>query len=323
MGNAFIAATNDQSALFYNPAGLESVHNYIFDIVTVGVTVNQQTLEVADASGNDAVAALGAATGGKLYQEIPLSAFSMVGPGWGWSLFGTVVLDTQVHNPVVPWFGVNYYAQTGAVIGGSMSFFDHSLDVGVTYKQISRAGLGQEFHIVDFVDPDFEETVQDDLETGKMQSATDVGAIYHYDAFYDFPIKLAAVMHNIGSLDFGSTGKIPTTLDLGMATETEFLGLDLLAAADFVDTGFAATEQKSWRRNVNLGVELGMWMRSNGHHALSYRMGMKGVYPSSGFTLNVPYLPLEVTYAKWSEEIGSYAGSLEDKRQSVELTIGF
>ena len=327
MGNAFIAATNDDSALFYNPAGLESVKNYTFELVSFGGTINQSTLDIAAASGSDSTALLGAMTGGKIYNELNGSGLSFVAPGWGWSFFGGLVIEPEIHNPVVPYFNVSGYVQGGAVAGFSMNFADQLLDVGVTFKSISRAGISKEVHLVDFLDEDFADTIQDEFETGSMQNAIDVGAIYHFENFYNYQLKLGAVMRNIGGMDFGSTGSFPTTMDFGVASESEFFGVDLLLAADLIDATFKNTPTKSLKRNTNFGAEFGMFMRSNGQHALSYRVGMKGGYPSSGWTLNPHFLLLgvipKIEYAEWSEEIGTFGGANEDKRKSLQITFNF
>ncbi len=323
MGNAFIAVANDESALFYNPAGLESVKNYTFEFVSVAVTANQSLLDIANADGTDSTATLGSITGGKIYSEANVSLMSFTAPGWGWSLFGSLVIDPGVHNPVVPYFDVSGFVQSGAAVGFSMNFMDQLLDIGVGLKSVSRTGIRTEVHIVDFLDDDFADNIQDDFVEGTKQQAIDVGVIYHLESIYNFQTKFGAVMKNIGGMDFGSTGKFPTTIDLGVASESEFVGLDMLLAADVVDIGFKNTPVKSLKRNFNIGAELGMFMRNNGHHALSSRFGMKGGYPSKGFTINPPYLPITIDYAEWSEEIGTYGGSNRDERKSLQLAINF
>ncbi len=323
MGNAFIASVNDEFSLYYNPAGLESVKNYTFEALSVGAAVNQNLLDIAQASGSDATALLGQITGNKIYFEGNGSFLSFTAPGWGWSLFSSIVLDGTVHNPVVPYITTNAYAQAGGVFGLSMNFDDGLLDVGASIKQVSRAGIGTTLHIVDFLDPNLEQNLRDQFETGAPQKSVDLGATYHIEDYYLFQTKVSAVLRNISGLDFGTTGKIPTTLDFGIASESEFFGVDVLLAADLVDATFKTTKVKSLRRNLNIGAEFGLFMRSNGHHVISYRLGMKGPYPSSGFTFNPPYIPIMIDYAQWSEEIGAYSGALRDRRQAVQIAINF
>ncbi|MDX2470270.1 MAG: hypothetical protein QNL04_06800 [SAR324 cluster bacterium] len=323
MGNAFTAVANDESALFYNPAGLESVKNYSFELVSLAATVNQNLLDIASADGSDATATLGTITGGKIYSEANASLLSFTAPGWGWSFFGSLVIDPGVHNPVVPYFDVAGFVQSGIAVGFSMNFMDQLLDVGVGLKSVSRTGIRTEVHIVDFLDDDFSSNIQDDFVDGKKQQAIDVGLIYHMEDFYNYQTKFGAVVKNIGGMDFGTTGTFPTTIDVGVASESEFVGLDVLVAADVVDIAFKNTPTKSLQRNFNVGAEFGMYMRNNGHHTLSARLGMKGGYASTGWTLNPPYIPITIDYAEWSEEIGTYGGSNRDKRKSLQLAINF
>ena len=323
MGNAFIATANDEFSLYYNPAGLESVRHYSFEFFNVGGTINQNLIDLGNASGTDSTALLGQITGNKIYFEGSLSALSFTAPGWGWSLFTSGVMDGTIHNPVVPYVTTNAYVQAGGLFGLSMNFADALLDIGVVLKQINRAGIGTSLHIVDFLDPNLEQSLRDQMISGAPQKSIDIGATYHLEDSFMFQTKASAVLHNIGGLDFGSTGQIPTTLDFGIASESEFFGVDVILAADLVDATFKTTETKSIRRNINLGVELGLLMRSNGHNMISYRMGMKGPYPTSGWTINPPYIPIMIDYAQWSEEIGSYAGSVRDRRQTVQFAINF
>ena len=53
------------------------------------------------------------------------------------------------------------------------------------------------------------------------------------------------------------------------------------------------------------------------------RLGYQGPYSSFGFTINPAYVPITFDYASWSENVGSANDPLEDKRQSLQLSINF
>jgi len=323
MGNAFVAAANDESSLYYNPAGLASVQRSFFEILSTNVTVNQNLIDMGNQSGSDQTAFVGDLIGNKIYAEGGLGLLSFTAPYWGWSTFAGFTMDATIHNPTIPYFDVLGYAQYGALGGFAVTMYDQLIDVGVSLKYISRAGIGKTFHIVDFLDPKFDTKIQDDF-VNKSQVSSDVGATYHIDQWYNYNLKVSAVMKDIGGLDFGSSGSIPTTVNFGLASESEFAGFDLLVAADLVDATFAATEKKSFARNFNMGAELGLSKRSNGgHHALAFRLGKKGPYPTKGISFNPPYLPIMIDYASWSEEVGAVAGAKEDKRQTIQLSFNF
>ncbi|NQU65999.1 MAG: hypothetical protein HQ517_17205, partial [SAR324 cluster bacterium] len=152
----------------------------------------------------------------------------------------------------------------------------------------------------------------------------DLGFIYHLDQISNLETKVAYVIRNIGEMDFGTAGVIPMTMDVGISSESEIAGFDFIFAADYVDLTNKLTAHRSYLRNLKVGVEVGCFKRSNGHHALSMRLGLNAIYyPSIGFSINIPGLPIKIDYAAWSEEIGFLAGKIEDKRQSANVSINF
>ncbi|MDT8446812.1 MAG: conjugal transfer protein TraF [bacterium] len=322
MGNAFVAAANDESSLFYNPAGLASVKRSMFEILSVNATLNQNLIDLSQADSDESTAKMGEFVGEKLYVEAGTGLLSFTAPYWGYSFFNNLVLDQQVHNPTVPYFETLAYVQAGLIGGFAFTLWDQSLDVGVSMKYVQRAGIGKTVHIVDLLDDDFADNIQDEF-VNTSRISPDVGVTYHYDRFYNAFLSFSAVMKNIGGMDFGSTGTLPTTIDFGVASESEVLGVDVIGAVDLVDATYQATEKKSFQRNLNMGMELGFWPRSNNHHALALRFGRKGPYTTTGLSLNPPYLPFMIDYASWSEEVGAAAGAKEDKRTSVQISFNF
>ena len=262
--------------------------------------------------------------GKRYYAEGGLSGLSITGPGWGYSIFANAVADIAVNNPTVPFFDVRVYGQIGALTGVGYSLMDYELDVGVAIKVVRRIGVQRTFHIVDFA-PALKGEFDDLIDSGSDVTAyaPDAGVIYHYDRYHDFPLKFAAVAQNIGGLDFDKAGEVPMTINVGASTEVEMLGFDVTFAADELDLlGAQDTERdKSYVQDLKLGVEAGLFKLFNGHHLVSFRFGRNGVYNAFGFSLNV--FGLKIDYAQWSEEVGSFAGSQEDQRQAIKITLIF
>ena len=137
--------------------------------------------------------------------------------------------------------------------------------------------------------------------------------------------KVAISLNNIGSHDFKDAGKVPMTMDIGISTNSELNGFDIILSADYKDL-FDGQQLVSEGnlisdRNVKLGVEFGWNRLFNGHHMLSLRAGRNGPYYSVGWTTNL--FGLKIDFAKYSEEIGGYAGELEDKRTSIQFSLIF
>ena len=321
MGGAFTAVANDEYALFYNPAGLRSVYYNIFTLVNAAVTVNQTTTDF----GNEANAsnALSSYSGKKLYLEpLDLGLLSFVNSRFGWSVFGNSVFDFRIDSisgsNVDATF--NAYGQFGGVLGGAWSFLDHQLDVGISGKIAHRTGSATtvtvtEQAIIDAYVSQNTTALENSIKTSydnKTAFSADVGVMYHLDSYYTFAPKLG--LSYLGELNFGGAGKIPGTLNLGASTESEYGGIDIIMAADYMDV-LDAHKLKGGK--FRFGLELGVEKLNNGHHAASFRMGHNG-YLSSGISLNL--WKLKIDYAQYSQTLNS---GLEDKRKSLGVGLVF
>ena len=330
MGNAFTAVANDETVLFYNPAGLRSIHYHIYELLTISATTNENTLKIAqDISDSETENALSRIVGKKLWLELDLAALNHLNSRFGWSLFGNSLLDIQVRNPVVPYLDVRAYVQGGILGGMAWSFMDRQLDIGVGMKAIHRTGLDKDLHI-------FDEAILaaiNDSDTSKLKKeysstnrfSPDFGAIYHIDSWYNVEPKFALTIMNIGGMDFGKAGKIPMTINVGVATESEFQGIDVITALDYQDLSNAqdlASEGSTFTlRNLKMGVEAGLEKLFNGHHLFSGRFGFNGPYTTFGVSVNL--FGFKIDYADWGEEIGQYAGAIEDRRRTLQISFIF
>ena len=321
MGGAFTAVANDEYALFYNPAGLRSVYYNIFTFFNAASTLNQTTTDF----GNEANAssALSSYSGKKMYLEpLDIGLLSFVNSRFGWSLFGNSLLDFQINSISGSNVDATFqaYGQFGGVLGGAWSFFDHQLDVGISGKVAYRTGAKSTVTVTeqDFIDAYFSgntSALENSIKTSydnKTAFSADVGMVYHLDSFYTLAPKLG--LSYLGGLDFGGAGKIPGTLNLGASTESEFSGIDIIMAADYVDLLDA---QKLKGGKFRFGMELGVEKLNNGHHVASFRIGHNG-YLTNGISLNL--WKLKIDYAQYSQTISS---GLEDQRKSLGMSLVF
>jgi len=327
MGNAFTAAANDEMLLFYNPAALRSVYYNMYEVVGFNTTTNENTINLGKSSSS--FSTIGSLAGKKIYNEANLGLLSHVNSRFGWSLFSNGLLDIQVRNPIIPYLETKAYVQTGLAGGMAWSFLDYQLDLGLGVKLVQRSGIDTKLHIFDEAIIEFTE----DTKTTKLQKkfvskaafAPDAGVIYHFDSYHNMEPKIAFSLQNIGGLDFEGAGKVPMTMNIGVSTESEFNGFDMILAADYRDLadsqGMISKGNIMTERNIKIGVEFGWQKLFNGHHLISIRAGRNGPYNSVGWSLNL--FGFKVDFAKYSEEIGGYAGELEDKRTSLQVSLIF
>ena len=327
MGNAFTAAANDEMLLFYNPAALRSVYYNMYEVVGFNITTNENTINLGKSSSG--FSTIGSLAGKKIYNEVNLGLLSHVNSRFGWSFFSNGLLDIQVRNPIIPYLETKAYVQTGLAGGMAWSFLDFQLDLGLGVKLVQRSGIDTKLHIFDEAIIEFTE----DQKTTKLQKkfaskaafAPDAGVIYHFDSYHNMEPKVAFSLQNIGGLDFEGAGKVPMTMNIGVSTESEFNGFDMILAADYRDLAdsqeMISKGNIMTERNIKIGVEFGWQKLFNGHHLISIRAGRNGPYNSVGWSLNL--FGFKVDFAKYSEEIGGYAGELEDKRTSLQVSLIF
>ena len=327
MGNAFTAAANDEMLLFYNPAALRSVYYNMYEVVGFNTTTNENTINLGKSSSG--FSTIGSLAGKKIYNEVNLGLLSHVNSRFGWSFFSNGLLDIQVRNPIIPYLETKAYVQTGLAGGMAWSFLDFQLDLGLGVKLVQRSGIDTKLHIFDEAIIEFTE----DQKTTKLQKkfaskaafAPDAGVIYHFDSYHNMEPKVALSLQNIGGLDFEGAGKVPMTMNIGVSTESEFNGFDMILAADYRDLAdsqeMISKGNIMTERNIKIGVEFGWQKLFNGHHLISFRAGRNGPYNSVGWSMNL--FGFKVDFAKYSEEIGGYAGELEDKRTSLQVSLIF
>ena len=327
MGNAFTAVANDEMLFFYNPAGLRSVIYNIYEIVGFNFTVNENTLSMGNSSNTNST--LGSIAGRKLYVESNVGLLSHVNSRFGWSLFQNTLIDIQVRNPVFPYLETRSFVQAGLAGGMAWSFLDYKLDVGLGAKLVQRAGIDTKFHVFDEAIIEITEENKYTKLANKFENkaafAPDAGVIYHFDGVHNLYPKVAISLQNIGGLDFNNAGKVPMTMNLGISTESELGGFDIILAADYhdlidgqelVSSGNTITE-----RNIKFGTEIGWNKLFNGHHLFSIRAGRNGPYNSAGWTLNLFGFKIDV--AKYAQEIGGFSGELMDQRTSLQVSTIF
>ena len=327
MGNAFTAVANDEMLFFYNPAGLRSVNYNIYEIFGANFSWNDNTINLGKSSSKSST--LGDIAGRKIYVESNLGLLSHVNSRFGWSLFQNALVDIQVRNPVFPYLETRAFFQAGLAGGMAWSFFDYQLDLGLGAKLVQRAGIDTKFQV-------FDEAMVEATEkntytklrkkfSNKAAFAPDAGAIYHFDGVHNMEPQVAISLQNIGGLDFENAGKVPMTMNIGMSTESELAGFDLIFSVDYHDLTNAQKLVSKGNviseRNIKIGAEIGWNKLFNGHHLFSFRVGRNGPYNSQGASLNLFGFKIDV--AKYAQEIGGYSGELMDKRTSLQVSLIF
>lgn len=325
MGGAFTAVANDENAMFYNPAGLNSIKSGRVEIINplIEASTNtsefvQDVQEVADADTDAEQADLAAALLDKWLGE-RVHARAAVFPNvtfhnFGLGVLGQATVDGEVHNPA----GSNTLQLRGgydlaALVSGALGFSPAgaTLRVGLTGKFVRRELLDQSYTTNDLVQQDGID-LDEDLIDGRGFGA-DVGVIL------GFPIALkpaiGVTVQNVGDLDLGDAGSLPQQINVGLALQPTLPFGDLTLALDLIDATTEIGTDSDLAKRLHAGAELKL------PKVLSLRTGLNQGYFSAGATVDLRIL--KIAYAYSIEEIGAFAGQTPERRHIAQLSLGF
>lgn len=325
MGGAFTAVADDENAMFYNPAGLNSIKGFgrvellnpLAELSTNTIEFAQDLQDVADADTDAEQAALAADFLDKWLGEhvhARVSAFPNVTfHNFGVGVLGQGAFDGEVHNPA----GSNALRVRGGydvagLVSGALGFspFGTMLRLGATGKFVRRELLDQSYTANDLVQQDGVD-LDRDLRDGSG-FGVDAGAIL----VLPLPLSPAvgATVQNIGDLDLGDAGTLPQQINVGVALRppTPFGALTL--AADMVDVTKELGTDNDTAKRLHAGAELKLPI-------LSLRAGLNQGYFTAGTTIDLRVLKLAYAYS--IEEIGAFAGQDPDRRHVAQISVGF
>jgi hypothetical protein len=326
MGGAFTAVADDENAMFYNPAGLNSIKGFgRFELLNPMVEMSTNTMEfagdlqdVADADTDAEQAALASDLldtwlGEHVHARV--SAFPNVTfHNFGIGVLGQGAFDAEVHNPA----GSNTLRVRGgydaaALVSGAIGFSPagSTLRIGVTGKFVRRELLDQSYTTNDLVQQDGIDLDRDLVEgTG---FGFDVGVILGLP----LPLKPAVgvSVQNIGDLDLEDAGVLPQQINLGIALRPSLPFGHLTLAADMVDVTKELGSDSDTAKRLHVGAELAL------PAVLSLRAGLNQGYVVAGATIDLRVLKLAYAYS--IEEVGAFAGQTPDRRHVAQLSLGF
>ena len=322
MGDAFTAVANDENAAFYNPAGLDSVKEGRIEAfpVTVGYSTNTMKLysDFKNIDMNDT-----AATTDTLRNHIGKPQYGRVSlfpnytrHGFQVGVLAQAKLKAEIHQPPSPYVDVNAAGDGAGILALSKGFdVKNGVDrvsVGITGMFVQRKGLVKRYTTVELSDSDYD--YGNDMKTGSA-FGINLGAIYQ---FRKLPFKPAVglAIQNVGDMDFGNeVGKVEQVVNFGVAINDFIWKFPTTIAFDYKDIANALGDDKDKGKRIYLGAEIDL------HKMLTIRGGLNQGYISYGAEFRIWVIKL--AYARYSEEVGAYAGQKDDERHVFLLSIGW
>ncbi len=350
MGDAFIASTNDYSALFYNPAALARRESGQINLaIDAGWTAETTNLSkdfsdvsskntTTDAEKYNAYSELLQKYYGKTF-TIRAKVFEgiWVRPNWGFGIVpADVTLDMQIHNQAAPSVDIRTYVDTTiayAYAKDLKGLVPGRLSVGSNFKLINRGYANRQFNALDFV-ADSQVLKKEDLRDGYTFDM-DWGTLYTPEVPSEGVLSVfqlakptfAAVVRNVVDMGFKNTmhlmskdqveapERLYRVLDVG--AKFEYPSLWIFGGRGEVDVRDIGHPNFTVRRALHVGFEFDWsvttWWR--GH----YRVGLNQGYYTAGISAMLFIFNLD--FATYGEEVGSYSQPKENRIYMAKLNI--
>lgn len=315
MGGAFLTVSNDENALFYNPAGLNDVKGPArATILNPYVAVSQNSVglyrDIADLEGTDEAQVadlLNQHVGEHQHSE---AAFfpNVYMHDFAIGVLGRATMDLDVRNPADPEVATDARVDVAGLVGVAHGFWNQMLQVGATGKYVRRDGVKKTFQTADIV-VNFDPFANRDRET---DFAFDLGTKLNLPLL--FRPSVAVVMQNIGDLDFGTLGVVPQQFHVGLGIHPDFGGLSNTLALEIHDVTEQNSDDDLYKR-VHIGAEVRF------PKILAIQAGVNQGYYTAGATLDFGILTLAA--ATYAEELGGFAGQRADRRYVAQVGLGF
>jgi len=326
MGGAFTAVSDDENALFYNPAGLSKISTFQIGVFNPLIEVSEDSIDLyndaQDADLNDTaetVDLMRKYVGEHQHARIlfpvsPYVGFNVADVGAMISAGGQGTMDVEIRNPTWPEAHVNLLGD-GWIIGGAGAKVPlNGLSVGGNLKYMYRESLSEVYTAADIAADDFEDRLEDDRKSGNGFTL-DLGALYRLPLDSEFKTDVGLSVLNLLEMDMGDAEDIERSVNLGVAVERSFAGFKAIGAFDVMDITGNFDEDDDLMKRLHMGAEVQF------PKILALRAGFHQGYLSGGATADLWALRLD--FATYGEEVGAYSGQREDRRYVGQLTIGW
>ncbi|MGE0633814.1 MAG: hypothetical protein AB7O96_15475 [Pseudobdellovibrionaceae bacterium] len=355
MGNAIVAAVNDYSALFLNPAAMarrDDGHlNMSIDIAATKSFQEtfdkiEKTQQMPSSTSDEEKAKTAAML--KVIQDNYGENYSLrltpmqgvyVNKGWG---VGFIPLDSTIHlsmhNQFGPSINAVMYSDTTLAFGvaDDMQWGQHGrLSMGTTFKLINRGHFSKSMNAFEMAENS--KVIEDDDLTEGMTADVDIGMLYTpvlptqglFSLLRLTKPTFGLVVRN--ALDYGFTSDLnmynkkehgkPEQLyrRIDVGSKWEYPDLFIFNGRGVLDFRDILHPNATFKKTVHLGFEfdwrMASWWKGN------YRIGINQGYMTLGASALLGIFNLDLV--TWGEEVGTTKYPTESRTYMAKMSLDF
>ena len=348
MGGAYTAVGGRTDSLFYNPAGLINIpkdKGWEVNLATASVDYSKEVknflydmrdaLDAVDTNGDGTASdeklqavnnILAKYQGENLYlRAADLTTIGKSFDRWAFGVggFGSVRANMIPHQGLGSdgLLAVDADAIYGG-LGGVSIGLTQNLFAGVSVKYLHKESLVHIFTARELVEhqDDLSSYIRNELREDGDALGFDAGLLWKFAPKSKLRPSVGLSVMNIGDIDFGRAGKIPQTVNVGLAVNPTLAKFrSFIVAVDYIDVLNNYKQDKDVGKRLRLGAELQLFDEQ--YYEMAVRAGMYEGYPTFGADLRL--LIFTFSYTMYSEEVGAYAGQDRNKRQILTVNVGW
>lgn len=343
MGGAFVALADDETALFYNPAGLTQLSEGKINLsLNAGGTLAISNLfndisaagEAPDKEGA-IISVLNDVMGKNYSIRAPLLQAFWVRPTWGIAIIpADVSVDLGIRQGIGPSLEVSSIADATIAIGFAKAIYPKQWSIGTTLKFVYRGNFDAQLQAPELAVNS--KLVRDDQAKEGMTFDLDIGTIYTpppaQSGFFKFTkvFKPSFGLAVRNAVDYGfkqnfhlinkeSTlpAKVGRRIDVGMNWEwPKFWVFQPRSGIDLRDIGHRYwTVMKGLHIGAELDVVFAWWAQG------AFRFGLNQGYFTAG--LGGKFVWLKYDFSTWGEEFGTSQARSENRIVMAKLGLDF
>lgn len=318
MGGAFVGVADDESALFYNPAGLAGLKNFSWNVLAANLEVSNEMLDnipiFNSALDNPDLTTLNLLMGKNLSTRVQ-AGMTFAAPGFAMTGLYQMNGAVRMNNLTFPSGTLEYQTTYGGQIGFGQAvkkFKRHRGEIryGVAGKVLFRSGGIANINMIQLLTLNSSSILASFPGVG-MGFGLDAGVQYIIPINKKFSIMNGISMTDIGNTTF-ATGSPAQLSNFTVGTAVRYTSSEVIATLAYDHSNIL--DSVDWREKTHLGLELKFAF-------LSLMGGLNQFHPTYGASID--FLMAKVNYVSYAQDLGLLWNQIVERRQMLQVALKF